>query len=167
MSEFLDYILRTNLYNFVIFAGIITFLCIKLDVIGGIEQSKNSVKENVEASENAKKESEENLSEIESKVSNLENEINEIISKSTDNAKLVGNQILNDANRTVENIKDNSKKLVENKITTLKNDILKRASLASVEVAKNHIINELNNNYDLHERLIEESLQTLDNVEAG
>lgn len=167
MSEFLDYILRTNLFNFVIFAGIITFLCIKLDVIGGIEQSKNSVKENVEASENAKKESEENLSEIESKVSNLENEINEIISKSTDNAKLVGNQILNDANRTVENIKDNSKKLVENKITTLKNDILKRASLASVEVAKNHIINELNNNYDLHERLIEESLQTLDNVEAG
>ena len=31
----------------------------------------NSVKENVEASENAKKESEENLSEIENKVSNL------------------------------------------------------------------------------------------------
>ena len=167
MSEFLDYILRTNLFNFVIFAGIITFLFIKLDVIGGIEQSKNSVKENVEASENAKKESEENLSEIENKISNLENEINEIISKSTDNAKLVGNQIINDANRAVENIKDNSKKLVENKITTLKNDILKRASLASVEVAKNHIINELNNNYDLHERLIEESLQTLDNVEAG
>ena len=167
MPEFLDYILRTNLFNFIIFAGIIAFLFIKLDIIGSLDKSKDMVKEDVEASETAKKESEENLSAIEEKVSNLASEISEIISKSTDNAKLVGSQIISDANKTVENIKDNSNKLVENRTALLKNDILRRASLASVEVARNHIINELSNNCGLHEKLIDESLQALDNMEAG
>ena len=167
MSDFLGYILRTNLINFIIFAGIIIYLYKKMNISDCLDKCKDNVKENVEASETAKKQSEKNLSEIEDKVSNLENEISEIIEKSADNAKLVGNQIIVDANKTVENIKDNSRKLIENKTALMKNDILRRASMASVEVAKNHIINELNNNYDLHEKLIDESLQALENVEAG
>ena len=54
---------------------------------------------------------------------------------------------------------------VENKKTVLRNDLIKRASTASIEVAKNHIINELNNNYDLHQRLIDESIEAIEGVE--
>ena len=63
-------------------------------------------------------------------------------------------------------IKDNSKKLVENKSALLKNDILRRASEASIEVARNHIVNELNNNYDLHQKLIDESLEALNSYKS-
>ena len=131
-----------------------------------LENMKNAVIENIESSKTSKSDSETHLKEIEEKVSHIEEEIDGIIKKSEQNAKLVGEKIIEDANHTVESIKDNSKKLVENKSALLKNDILRRASEASIEVARNHIVNELNNNYDLHQKLIDESLEALNSYKS-
>ena len=166
LGSVLDYISRTNLFNFVIFLSILIFLFKKIDVVGMLENMKNAVIENIEASKTSKSESETHLKEIEEKVSHIEEEIDGIIKKSEQNAKLVGEKIIEDANHTVESIKDNSKKLVENKSALLKNDILRRASEASIEVARNHIVNELNNNYDLHQKLIDESLEALNSYKG-
>lgn len=166
LGSVLDYISRTNLFNFVIFLSILIFLFKKIDVVGMLENMKNAVIENIEASKTSKSESETHLKEIQEKVSHIEEEIDGIIKKSEQNAKLVGEKIIQDANHTVESIKDNSKKLVENKSALLKNDILKRASEASIEVARNHIVNELNNNYDLHQKLIDESLEALNSYKG-
>ena len=166
LGSVLDYISKTNLFNFVIFLSILIFLFKKIDVVGMLENMKNAVIENIEASKTSKSESETHLKEIQEKVSHIEEEIDGIIKKSEQNAKLVGEKIIEDANHTVESIKDNSKKLVENKSALLKNDILKRASEASIEVARNHIVNELNNNYDLHQKLIDESLEALNSYKS-
>ena len=166
MSAVLEYILRTNLFNFIIFAGIIIYLCIKLDVSGKLQQGKDSVKENVDASSAAQKDSEVNLAGIESKMANLQAEVEEIISKSSENVQLVGKQIIAETNKTVKNIKDNSQKMIENKTSVLRNDILRKVSLASVEVAKNHIISELNNNNELHLKLIDESIDAINVMEG-
>jgi len=161
----LDYIARTNLFNFIIFASIIAYLFVKLDVIGGLEKGSHTVEEKIDSSKNAKEESETKLKTIEDKIANLEEEIEGIIKQSENNAELVGGQIIAEANKSVENIKANTLKLIDNKTGVLKNDIMKRASLASVEVAREHIINELNNNYDLHNKLIDESIETINGVE--
>ena len=166
LGSVLDYISRTNLFNFVIFLSILIFLFKKIDVVGMLDNMKNAVIENIEASKTSKSESETHLKEIQEKVSHIEEEIDGIIKKSEQNAKLVGEKIIEDANHTVESIKDNSKKLVENKSALLKNDILRRASEASIEVARNHIVNELNNNYDLHQKLIDESLEALNSYKG-
>lgn len=166
LGSVLDYISKTNLFNFIIFLSILIFLFKKIDVVGMLENMKNAVIENIEASKTSKSESETHLKEIQEKVSHIEEEIDGIIKKSEQNAKLVGEKIIEDANHTVESIKDNSKKLVENKSALLKNDILKRASEASIEVARNHIVNELNNNYDLHQKLIDESLEALNSYKS-
>ena len=166
LGSVLDYISRTNLFNFVIFLSILIFLFKKIDVVGLLDNMKNVVIENIESSKTSKSDSETHLKEIEEKVSHIEEEIDGIIKKSEQNAKLVGEKIIQDANHTVESIKDNSKKLVENKSALLKNDILRRASEASIEVARNHIVNELNNNYDLHQKLIDESLEALNSYKG-
>ena len=166
LGSVLDYISRTNLFNFVIFLSILIFLFKKIDVVGMLDNMKNVVIENIEASKTSKLDSETHLKEIEEKVSHIEEEIDGIIKKSEQNAKLVGEKIIEDANHTVESIKDNSKKLVENKSALLKNDILRRASEASIEVARNHIVNELNNNYDLHQKLIDERLEALNSYKG-
>ena len=166
LGSVLDYISKTNLFNFIIFLSILIFLFKKIDVVGMLENMKNAVIENIEASKTSKSESETHLKEIQEKVSHIEEEIDRIIKKSEQNAKLVGEKIIEDANHTVESIKDNSKKLVENKSALLKNDILRRASEASIEVARNHIVNELNNNYDLHQKLIDESLEALNSYKS-
>ena len=166
LGSVLDYISRTNLFNFIIFLSILIFLFKKIDVVGMLDNMKNAVIENIESSKTSKSDSETHLKEIEEKVSHIEEEIDGIIKKSEQNAKLVGEKIIEDDNHTVESIKDNSKKLVENKSALLKNDILRRASEASIEVARNHIVNELNNNYDLHQKLIDESLEALNSYKS-
>ena len=122
--------------------------------------------ENINKSETAKEESEVKLKSIEEKVANLEEEVDGIIKQSEANAELVGGQIISDANKSAENIKTNTLKLIENKTGVLKNDIMRRASLASVEVARGHIINELNNNADLHNKLIDESVEAINELEG-
>lgn len=161
----IDYIARTNLFNFIIFAGIIIYVFIKLDVLGNLNKAAEVISENIENSTTAKNESEEKLKTIENKLANLANEVNDIIEQSEINAKLVGEKVITDANLTVENIKHNAEKLVENKTALLKNDIMKRTSLASVEIAKEHIIKELNNNSWLHDKLIDESIESINGAE--
>ena len=160
-EQILDYISRTNLFNFIIFASIIAYLAIKLDVSSMLEKGKNEVKENIENSENAKTESETKLKTVEELVANIENEISDILKSSKDNAKLVGEKIITDANNSVVVLKENAEKLIENKTALLKNGIMKRASLASIEAAKDHIVSELNNNWDLHYKLIDESIEAV------
>lgn len=161
LSTVLDYIGRTNLFNFIIFLAILIYVFKKINVTVMLENMKNDVADEINTSKITKTESESRLHDIEETLTHLEDEVDEIIKKSEQNAKLVGDKILEDAESLVEGIKDNSQKLIENRSALIKNDILKRASSASIEVARNHIINELNNNYDLHCKLIDDSLNAL------
>ena len=91
----------------------------------------------------------------------IKKEINDILKKSEENAQLVGAKIIEDARKTALNVQDNADKTIESNLVLLKNDILKRASLASIEIAKTQIINELNNNTELHNKLIDESIEAI------
>jgi F0F1-type ATP synthase membrane subunit b/b' len=161
-SEIINYIARTNLFNFVIFLSIILYLCKKLDVAGKIEAAKTNVKDVIDESSTVKSESESRLLGIEKSVSNIEEEIESILKKSEENAKMVGEKIIDDAEKSATIIQDNTEKAIENRRVILKNDLVRRASLASVEVAKSHIINELNVNPSLHDKLIDESIESIE-----
>ena len=161
----LDFIARTNLFNFIIFASIIAYIFIKLNVAEGLDKASEKITEKIDDSKTAKTESEEHLKTIEEKVASLKDEIDLIIMQSENNAKLVGDKIIEDANKTAENIHNNSLKVIDNKTAVIKNDIMRKASLASVEVAKEHIIKVLSENTDLHNKLIEESIEAINKVE--
>ena len=156
ISEIINYIGRTNLFNFVIFLAIIIFVCKKINVTGKLEAAKKDVVNNIENSKTAKSDSESTLKAIEESVAHIEAE---------ENARMVGGKILEDAEKSVENIKYNSKKTADARAGLIRNDIMRRASAASVDVAKNHIINELRNNPELHNKLIDESVEAINGVE--
>ena len=164
LSAFIDYIARTNLFNFVIFLSIIIFLVKKVNVSAKLEDSQNVIKESIDNSEETKLESEKRLSSIEDSIAHIEEEIESIVQKSEENAKLVGEKILQDGEKTALVIQENTSKALENSRTILKNELLKRASLASIEVARNHIINELSWNQGLHDKLIDESVDALEEI---
>ena len=161
LETVLDYIGRTNLFNFIFFVGFFALIFWKFDLLGGLEKGRQAVAEKIEDSESKKEEAETGLKAIEDKVSNLEEEIDGIVKKSEENANIVGQKIITDAEQTAENIKTGTAKLTENKAALLKNDIMRRASLAAVETAKNHIINELMRNHELHNKLIDESIEAI------
>ena len=119
LGAILDYISRTNLFNFIIFFSIIVFICRKINLGTKLDDAKNVITQRVEDSKTEKENSEKNLKNIEDTVAHLSEEIDEIIEKSKTNAKLVGEKILEDANNLANGIKENSKKLVENKTALL------------------------------------------------
>lgn len=160
----IDYIARTNLFNFVIFLSIIIFLVKKINISAKLEKLQDSLKSSIEDSETIKVQSEERLNSIEESISHIEQEIDAIVLKAEENANLVGEKILKDAEKTALIIKENTSKAIENSYTLLRNELLKRASLASVEVAKSHIVNELSWNQGLHDKLIDESIEAIDEV---
>ena len=167
LNTFIDYIARTNLFNFVIFASIIIFLIKKINVTSLLEKEQVAVKDSIVESESAKFQSETKLSTIEDSIANIEDDIDAIINASEDNAELVGEKLLSSAQKTALIIKDNTEKSIENNRTILKNELIKRASLASIEVAKSHIINELKENDELHTKLINESIEALEIINEG
>ena len=165
LNSIIDYIARTNLFNFIIFAGIIIFLVKKLRVNSQMETAVTTVKETIEESENTKAESETKLSAVEESMAHLSEEIDAVLAESDERAKLVGSKILEDAEKTALTVRENAQKALENSKVILKNDLIRRASLASVEVAKSHIIEELSKNTELHDKLIEESIEKIEEVE--
>jgi len=165
LNQIIAYIARTNLFNFVIFAGIIIFLIKKLDVKSKLADAVTDVENSVNESEEVKAASEEKLSTIENSMNNLSAEIDTILEQSEENAKLVGEKIAADTKSAITLIKENTQKAIENNKILLKNDILRKASLASIEVAKSHIIEELKRNPDLHNKLIDESIESIEGTE--
>ena len=126
-----------------------------------LEQAQDVVETEINNSESAREDSENRLEAAQKTSRGVKKEVKEILKKSEENAQLVGAKIIQDAEQTALVLKENAEKAIENNQILLKNDLIKRASLASIEVAKTHIINELNNNDELHMRLIEESIEAL------
>ena len=164
-KEIIDYIARTNLFNFAIFLSIIIFLIKKINVSAKLDDAQEVVKDTILESETIKNDSEKKLSSIEESMAHIEEEISAIIEKSEENAKLVGEKILEDAQKTTLVIQENAQKAIENSRVLLKNELLRRASLASIEIAKTHLINELSWNQGLHDKLIDESIDSIEGVE--
>ncbi len=164
IGQIIDYIARTNLFNFAIFLGIIIFLIKKVDVSGKIGQSADDIAQTINESSVAKEESENKLRTIEEGLANIHQEIEQILKNTENSANNVGKKILDETENAIAIINENKDKSLANHYSIAKNDILRRASLASVEVAKSHIIKELADNQDLHNKLIDESLDALEGV---
>lgn len=161
-KDVFSYQARAVLANFIVFTGVIAFVIIKVaNTSKVLSDAQQSVSDEIYNSEQIKVESMTKLSSIEDSMANIEEEIDEILSQSAQNAQLVGEKILAEADKSVLVLRENTEKSIMNSRTGLRNDLLKRTSMASVEIAKQHIQQELNNNQELHDRLIDESIEAI------
>lgn len=161
-QNMLSFNARAVLANFIVFAMIIGFVLRQaVHPKAILEQAQTVVENEIKDSITAKEESDEKLATTQKEARGVKKEINAILKKSEENAQLVGAKIIEDAKKTALVIQDNTEKSIETNLALLKNDILKRASLASIEIAKNQILNELNNNSELHDKLIDESIEAI------
>ena len=161
-QNILSFNARAVMANFIVFAMIIGFVLKQVvHPKAMLEQAQTVVENEIKDSISAKEESELKLATTQKDARGVKKEINAILKKSEENAQLVGAKIIEDARKTALVVQDNTEKTIETNLALLKNDILKRASLASIEIAKNQIINELNNNAELHDKLIDESIEAI------
>lgn len=162
MSNFYEIILESNIINFTIFFLIIVFAVKKFDVSKMLENAKNKIIQDIEASKNTKKSALIKLEETKKSLNDASIEVNEIINSSLNNTETLKRRINSDTQTKISNIKLNSNRILQAEENSINKILTSIQGQKSIELAKEHIIEVLKNNPELHEEFIKNSIKDLD-----
>ena len=162
--ELIELILKSNLFNFIIMVAIIAHIAKKCNVSQKLDDAVSKVKELIENSELAKLNSIEELKESSEKTKNIEAEIDEIEQQGQENLSNMEEKITLDSEKQIQSIKKNADRILDGKEKEVVLKLSKKTVLASLELAKQHIINLLNQNPEYHKKFIKESIEELNRL---
>ena len=117
--------------SFIIFLGVLVYFKIPQKVITILNESIDSIKNEVDSAETLKEESKNILSEYEKKISNSKSEIKHMIDAATEEAE----KIVLKTNEEFHVQMDNRKKNTEDRIKQMKNQALQDIKNASVKIS--------------------------------
>lgn len=157
-------IVKSNTFNFAIFLLIIILIAKKVDINKILENMQEKVKQFVNDSKLAKEASIVELKNAETSVRNVGIEIGEILKNAEETAEKLGNRILEDAKLQSENILVNTEKMIESEGKKIISSLSQKTALASVELAKKHIVETLKNKPQYHANFINSSIDELDRL---
>ena len=162
-----EYPLGLVLISILYFALVIFCLkkiCQKFKIMEGLEASRKKIVENIKASEEEKKNAEEEYKKETETASHIDEEIYSALDLAEKSAQALGKKMLEDANKITRSIITSTQKRIDAQTNLLQADLLKRTALASVEVAKERIQQELEQKPELHDKFIYESVEALNEV---
>ena len=117
--------------SFIIFLGVLVYFKIPQKVITILNESIDSIKNEVDSAETLKEESKNILSEYEKKISNAKSEIKHMIDAATEEAE----KTVLKTNEEFHVQMDNRKKNTEDRIKQMKNQALQDIKNASVKIS--------------------------------
>jgi F0F1-type ATP synthase membrane subunit b/b' len=164
MSDIIQIFIQSNTLNFLIVLFILVFLVKKLKVSEKIEKLSNEIKSYVESSETEKQQAQAELGRIKDKISKLP-ALSERIKKSTQRNI---NNIAENAKKHTEiqkqDITNNAQRLFKLETRLFKSKLTNLLSEASIQLAKENAIKQLEENPELHNRYIEKAIEELDGI---
>jgi len=117
--------------SFFIFLGVLIYFKIPQKVINALNESIDSIKNEVDNAENLKEESKNILGEYEKKISNAKNEVKEMIEAAAEEA----DKAVLKTNEEFHVQMENRKKNTEDRIKQMKNQALRDIKNASVKIS--------------------------------
>ena len=155
-------IVQSNTFNFVIMVIIFIVIFKKCKVLSMLDEVTENTKKTISKAKQTKEKSENEL-----KKANLENEtipsdIKKIEIQGEKNIQLTQQKLKENTEKELENIKLNTKKLIEAKNFTTLSNLSNATVSASVELAKKHVIKLLKENPSFHQELINKSIDEID-----
>ena len=164
LVNFWNIIVDSNTFNFAILLLLFAILYKKLNVSGGIEKIKQDIINSINNAKEEKAKAENKLSQAQKSVENIDNDIAKQLEEASKRADGIASQILNNTNAKVQLIEKNIKRVISAEEKTLSAQITKKTLNTSIEIARKHIISVLENNHDLHNKFIDESIQNIDRI---
>lgn len=158
-------IVKSNTFNFIFLILILFAICKKAKIGTMLENAKNKVKEEIENSTKEKEKSISNLAKAHASVANTEEEVKEIFSKTEDSIENLKTKIEQETQNSIEKIEENSEKLAKLEENKIFSGLSKQTALASIELAKKHIIQILKEKPQYHEKFINKSIEELKEVQ--
>lgn len=165
MAEFWNLIVQSNTFNFAILVIIIAVVFAKIDLPGIIEKIKNDVARAIENAKQEKENAEKDLKTAQKTAANTDNEVAEQLKTAENNAQNLSQGIMKNTELQIENIKSNILKVINAEEKSLSAKLTQDTVNNSIELAKQNIINKLNENPDLHNKFIDDSINEIDRVQ--
>lgn len=164
LIEIWSKICESNLFNFVVMILLLAWLIKKFDMGTKIEQGRKKIENSISESEKAREESLNKLYEAQEAVTKIDEEMFKVFKAAEDNAKIIGEKMLDEGKSQSEAIKENSKKAIEANVKTVKNEIMKETAEEAMKLAETHVKSELERDSSLHTKYINESIDAIDGI---
>lgn len=160
--EFWNVIVQSNTFNFLIFIGLFALLFKKINFGAMMDSLQAKVMVLIEDAKRAKDDSINELKKTQEVSSKVPMEVKNILDNAEVTADRLGKRILKDAEKQVNSIYKNTDGVVESEGQKIISTLSKKTALASLELAKAHIVKTLQVKPQYHAKFIEDSINELD-----
>lgn len=160
--EFWNIIVQSNTFNFLIFIGLFALLFKKINFGAMMDSLQAKVMVLIEDAKRAKDDSINELKKTQEVSSKVPMEVKNILDNAEVTADRLGKRILEDAEKQVNSIYKNTDGVVESEGQKIISTLSKKTALASLELAKAHIVKTLQVKPQYHAKFIEDSINELD-----
>jgi len=154
-------VLISNLFNFLIMLLLLGWIFNKFKIADMLEDGRKRIEDSITTAKETKENSIKTLFKTQEDGVKIEKEAVEIIEKSLQNAVIVGEKLVEDAKIESDGYSKAVQRTIDTNIKNLKKDITTETAQKALNMAKNHIENELKKDRSLHIKYINESIETL------
>lgn len=165
LLEIWNKILTSNLFNFVLMLVLLGWIIEKTNLAQKLEDGRKCIEDKILNARQNKENAAKALFETQEKGAEIDKEVFETIEKAERNAVLVGEKIIEDAEKQSAEYGKNIQATIDSNIEKLKLNLTVKTAQQAVSMAKKHIENQLEGNRELHIKYINESIDALKGVE--
>lgn len=155
-------LVKSNAFNFAVMILFFVWIDSKVHFAQLLENFKNKIIENIEKSKEEKSAAQTGLKSAKKAIENLDNEIKAQFETAHEHAQILSEKILDETREKVEQITAGIHKAVESEEKTISGKIIAKTVQDCVDLAQNNIIALLEKNPALHEKYINESIDSLE-----
>ena len=163
LANFWNIIVESNTFNFAVLLLIFAILYKKLNISNTVEKIKQDVINTINNAKTEKENAKNKLMEAEKSIEHIDEEIKQKLSEASIKGDDIAKQILANTNEKVDLIEKNISRVISAE-KTLSAQMTQKTLDASIELAKQHIKSLLKDNMDLHNKFIDESIDSIDRV---
>jgi len=160
----LKFLAESNTINFIIMLVILGWIVKKVNLGKSFDKSVSEVEVGIKRSDEEKAHSEVLFNEADALMKKLPEDVKTLEKNAAEKAEVFKQQIEENTQAAIFNLGKNVDRTLAIEEKKISNILTDKTSVASVELAKKHIINMLKYNQELHNHFIQNSLDELDKV---
>ncbi len=162
--NFIDYILYSNVINFIIVIAFLVWLNKVQKFTSIIDQRQEEISAKVLDSEESKMRAEFKLEQTKTQLSNSNEKIDTIVKDGKEVAKSLSSEIIVEAKKDAQELESKTEHVIDTKRTQAVSEIKTKITGAAFEIAREHIKQSLDDR--MHQKFIDEFIEGLDNLKV-
>ena len=164
MNNLMQTLIQSNTLNLLVVLAVLVWLVLKLNIGQNLENSKEEIKSYVNEAENEKNEAEKRLTKIQNKIKKLPTEIKIIERAAKNNIDSLTKKSQEVVEEKKTDIDNNVNRIMDLETKKFKSRLTAMLSEASVNLARDNAVKQLENNRSMHDKYINDAIDEIDGM---